>query len=195
MNSKTRDILAHLSEYGFITSEQCACIYYRDNNQSLTLAQRKLKALYDSNLIQRYKNKLTNKFVYTLDKKTVISQHDMMIMDLYSYIFKNYKVEYFKKEFSWKETKRRSDSHIIFERNGMLVTLLVEVDLYHKTSQKKLDELFNYGEVHQWYKDRYGEDVYPDILIINATGYTNIKSDEYNVICINYDFEGIDNVL
>lgn len=195
LNKQARDILAHIQDYGFITSQQCANIYYKGNKQGLTQSQRKLKALYEAKLIERYKNKLTNKFVYTECKTSSISEHDMIIMDLYSYIYNKYNVEYFKKEEKWIETKRRSDGHIIFERNGMLVAFLIEVDLYHKTSQQKLDDMFNGGEIHQWYKDNYGEEVYPDILIINATGATKIKSDEYNVLCLNYEFSDIDNII
>lgn len=194
MNEKTLNILAHIQKYGFITACQCANIFYKDNKQALTMAQRKLKSLFQSKLIDRYKDRISGSFIYT-HKKSTISQHDITIMDLYSYIFNKYQVEYFKKECSWPDTKRRSDAHIIFERDDVLVAYLVEVDLYHSTSQRKLDEMFNKGEIHQWYRDNYSEEFYPDVLIINATASTKNKSDEYNIKCLNYNLDDIDNVL
>lgn len=193
--AKVRQIINHIGEYGFITNKQCAMIYYKDSKQPYLQAQTKMKLLYDNDVVKRYEYKLNKEYIYTVDDKQ-ISDHKMYVMNLYAYLFKNFDVLYFKPEASW-NCKKRSDAHFIIRKeNGDTAGILCEVDLYHKTGKEKLDILYKSGELQTWYKSNYGaEGYYPTILIVNNNGRSNISSQEYEVICTDFDFEGLDSIL
>jgi len=193
---KVRDILSHINTYGFITNKQCALIYYKGRKQPYLQAQTKLKLLYDNGVVKRIEYKLNKEYIYTLENKD-IGDHRMYAMNLYALLYNKYKVHYFKLEESWSLCKKRNDAHFVVENDeGCQVGMLCEIDLYHKTSQKKLDMLYESGEVQEWYKTSYDiDDYYPSILIINNTGLTQLKSIQYDVVAVNFDFEGLESFL
>lgn len=189
-----RLILNHISEYGFITNKQCASIFYKGNKQALLQAQTKMKLLYDNKIVKRAEYSKTKELVYMLEKKP-ISEHRMILMNLYAYLYSNFNVIHFKTEESW-QCKTRNDAHIILENDdGAMLGLLCEVDIYHKTSKEKMDKLYNSLEVQTWYNMKYDIDYYPSVLIINSTGRPTIKSDKYDVITIDFSLTGIEDLL
>lgn len=193
---KVRNIINHIATYGFITNSQCAAIFYKNNKQPYIQAQVKLKLLYDNGIVIRTEYKLNKEYVYSLDNKE-INEHKMVSMNLYAFLCKNFKINYFKLEESW-QCKKRNDAHIIIEtKEGDVLGLLCEIDLWHKTSQEKLDILYDSREVHNWYKayQNTDGDYYPSILIINNTGKTNIKSDKYDIVATGFEFEGLLDIL
>lgn len=191
---KVRLILDHISKYGFITNKQCALIMYKGNKQPLLQAQTKMKLLFDNGIVKREEYRLTKELVYMTEAKT-ISDHKMYIMNLYAYLYNKFDIKYFKYEQSW-NCKKRNDAHIIIERNDSFIGILCEVDLFHKTGQDKLDKLYESGEVHQWYSDNYKlQNYYPLILIINGNGKTMLRSENYDVEAVDFDFTGLDYLL
>lgn len=192
---KVRDIINHINTYGFITNKQCAMIFFKGNKQSYLQAQTKMKLLYDNEIVKRVEYKLNKEYVYMLEEKE-ISDHRMYAMNLYAALCNKYIIHYFKLEESWL-CKKRSDAHFIIENSeGSQIGMLCEVDLYHKTSQEKLDVLYKSNEVQAWYKINWGiEDYYPSVLIVNNTGTTKLKSSNYDVVAINFDLDGLDSLL
>lgn len=190
-----RLIMEHISKYGFITNKQCEKIFYKDSRQPYVQAQVKMKLLFDSGVVKREFNTFTNEYIYSYDGK-LPSYHRLYMMNLYAHLYSKYEVLYFKTENEWMNGKRRNDGHVIFKRDdGTTIGLLVEIDINHATNQNKLDSIYNSLDVQQWYSENYGVDYYPSILIINATGRTNIKSDEYTVICCDFDFNNLIELL
>lgn len=192
---KVRDILEHINTYGFITNKQCALIYFKGSKQPYIQAQTKMKLLYDNNIVKRTEYKLNREYVYSINKEE-ISDHRMYLMNLYAYLYSKFEIIYFKVEESW-QCKKRNDAHIIIKKNnGDMVGILCEIDLYHKTGQDKLDKMYESGEVHQWYKTNYDADgYYPSVLIVNSSGKTTIKSKQYEVVAVDFDFNGLDSIL
>lgn len=192
---KVRDILEHINTYGFITNKQCALIYFKGAKQPYIQAQTKMKLLYDNNIVKRTEYKLNREYVYSINREE-ISDHRMYLMNLYAYLYSKFEIIYFKVEESW-QCKKRNDAHIIIKKNnGDMVGILCEIDLYHKTGQDKLDKMYESGEVHQWYKTNYDADgYYPSVLIINSSGKTTIKSKQYEVVAVDFDFNGLDSIL
>lgn len=191
---KVRAILGHINTYGFITNKQCAAIFYKGNRQALLQAQTKMKLLFDNNIVKRDEYRLTKEFVYMTEVKP-ISDHRMCVMNLYAYLYNKFDIKYFKHEESW-NCKKRNDAHIIIEKDNNFIGILCEVDLFSKTSQKKLDVLYQSAEVQKWYLEKYGfENYYPLILIVNNQGKTSIRSEFYDVEAVNFDFEGLYELL
>jgi hypothetical protein len=192
---KVRLILEHINNYEFITNRQCALIYFKGAKQPYIQAQTKMKLLYDNDIVKRTEYKLNKEYVYSINEEHV-SDHRMYLMNLYAYLYNKFDIMYFKTEESW-QCKKRNDAHIIIKKdNGDMVGILCEIDLYHKTGQEKLDIMYDSGEIHQWYKVNYGaEDYYPSILIVNSSGKTNIKTDKYEVVAVDFDFNGLDKLL
>lgn len=191
---KVRLILDHINKYGFITNRQCAAIFYKGNKQALLQAQTKMKLLFDNGIVKRDEFRLTKEFVYMNETKTV-SDHKMYVMNLYAYLYNRFDIKYFKYEQSW-NCKKRNDAHIIIEKHDAFIGILCEIDLFHKTSQEKLDVLYRSGEVQQWYSDNYNiQEYYPLILIVNGNSKTTLKSNDYDIESVDFDFTGLDNLL
>lgn len=191
---KVRLILDHISKYGFITNRQCASIIYKGNKQPLLQAQTKMKLLFDNGIVKREEYRLTKEFIYMSEVKS-ISDHKMYVMNLYAFLYNKFDIKFFKYEQSW-NCKKRNDAHIIIEKHDSFIGILCEIDLFHKTSQEKLDTLYKSGEVQQWYSDNYNmQDYYPLILIVNGNGKTNLKSNDYDIECVDFDFNGLYELL
>lgn len=192
---KVRLILDHINKYGFITNRQCASIFYKGNKQPLLQAQTKMKLLYDNGLVAREEFRMTKEFMYMNEVK-IVSDHKMYVMNLYAYLYNKFDIKYFKYEESWRISKKRSDAHIILEKDDSIIGILCEIDLFHKTGQNKVDLLFETGEVQAWYEENYKlADYYPLILIVNGNGRTCLKSDLYDIEAVDFDFNGLYELL
>ena len=186
----TRQILDFIDEYRFITAKQCANIFYKGRKLPLIQAQKKLKLLYDNGVIKRNQDKYTKEYIYSMDGN-VPNNHKLYIINLYSYLYSKYKVLYFNMEESWKVSKKRNDAHIIIEKDGSIVGMLVEIDINHMTNKAKTNAIYESGEVQCWYEQRFGEPYFPSFIIVNTIGKTRIPSDEYEVIATDFSFESL----
>ena len=91
----------------------------------------------------------------------------------------------------WKVSKRRNDAHIIIEKDGDLIGILIEIDINHITNKAKTDSIYNSGEVQHWYEQNFGVPYFPSFIIVNAIGKTRIPSEEYEVIATDFSFESL----
>lgn len=192
---KTREILNFIDEYGFITNNICSRTIFKGGKQAYTQSQKKLKIMCENKAITKYIHPVTKEFIYQVEKKEV-DDHRRMIIDLYSRIYEFAdEIIYFKIEETWATANRRNDAHIIFSKDDSVIGLLVEFDKHHKTSKKKLDDIYNSGEVQQWYLDKFNVEYFPSFLIISLLGNTRHISDNYECLAVNYEFEGLETIL
>lgn len=188
----TKGILSYIDEYGFITIQQCARVFFKGNKQPMIQAQKKLKIMFENEMIKRTIFNFTGEYIYTIQNKSP-SFHRMCLMNLYSYIYSKNEIIYFKIEEKWNVSKKRNDAHIIFKNsNGIMIGILIEVDVNHTTSKSKLDALFNSMEIQEWYYEKYKEEYYPTVIIVNSSGKTSLKSDQYDVLCFDFKLTEID---
>ena len=151
--------------------------------------------MYENKAITKYIHPVTKEFIYQVEKNEV-DDHRRMIIDLYSRIYEFAdEIIYFKIEEAWDVSNRRNDAHIIFSKDDSVIGLLVELDKSHKTSKKKLDDIYNSGEVQQWYLDKFNVEYFPSFLIISLLGNTRHISDNYECLAVNYEFEGLEAIL
>lgn len=195
MNKNTLKLRDYLDIYGFITANQCKNLLFGANKQGLQEAQRKLRKMYEGKVVKRYRHYTTKEYVYYVGKNDNISDHKLILMDLFSYIMGRYEVLYSQLEPMWAISNKRNDGHIIFDKDGSTIGLLVEVDLFHQTSQRKLDALYNSDEVQEFYARLFGAKYYPSVLIMNRKGVTDKRSEEYDVICTDYKMHGFSDLL
>lgn len=193
---KTREILTFIQEYGFITTKVCSKVFYKGNANSYTQARVILNKLFKNGDLKRYSHEATKEWIYQTEKK-IIDPHRKAMIDLYSEIFLLAdSIDYFKVEATWSISNRRSDAHIIFTKDNIQNAFLVEYERFHCTSQKKADEIYNSGEVQEFYKDKYDIDNYfPNVLIISPLGTSKLSSDVMNIVNIDYSFMGISSLI
>lgn len=197
LTKKTCAIKHFIEENGFITNNMCARIFYKGNSNSYTQAQVKLKSMYDNKILKRYIHPNTKEYIYQITIKN-IDDHKKYIGDLYSriYLYTDEIIYAKLNESSWKATSRRNDAHIIYRKGDKVVGLLIEFDKFHKTSFSKIDDIYNSGEVQEWYYDHYGvKDYFPTVMIINPTGTINYKSDKWSCVSLDYSFDNLQSLL
>lgn len=189
---KTREILNFISEYGFITTNICSKVFYKGNKNGYSQSIVILNKLFKNGDLKRYQHENTKEWVYQMQSK-LVDDHRKSMLDLYSSIFTLVdSILYFKIEENWAISKRRSDAHIIFSKDGVTNSFLVEYEKYHTTSNNKLKEIFNSGEVQEFYSKRFGADAYfPNVLVISPLGTTRLVSDDITIVCIAYDLKGL----
>lgn len=192
---KTREILDFINKYGFITNNICSRTVFKGGKQAYTQSQKKLKIMCENKAITKYIHPVTKEFIYQVEKKE-IDDHRRMIVDLYSRIYEfSDEIIYFKIEETWAMASRRNDAHIIFSKDDSIIGILIELDKSHKTSKKKLDDIYNSREVQQWYLDNFNVEYFPSFLIISLLGNTRHISNDYECLAINYEFEGLEAIL
>lgn len=195
-------ILEFIEKYGFITIKQASKIFYKSNSRAYECARLKLKKVLEHGYIKVSDYKLTKENVYQLkgDPKNV-GESRMVALNLYAEIYSLAdSIEYFKLEEEWDTgaTKRRSDAHIIFtmnkgESNEYMKAYCIEVENYYKLGTDKYDELFESRVIHEWYKQKYGAEWFPDVLVV-SNGLRTIKPhkyEDYKIINLDYSMEGI----
>lgn len=192
---KTREILYFIEKYDFCTINIISKVFYKGHKQAYNESRVKLAALLNEGVLKRYMSSC-GEYYYQIYSKN-ISDHKKYILDLYAYIFSEVdEVVYFKVEEQWQG--RRSDAHIIIRNNKKNYSFLVEFEKFHMTSPQKYDELFESGEVKDWYKDHYGlDDYFPTVLIISPTGNTNCvdKDLKWRTVCVDYQFTYLNEIL
>lgn len=175
---KDREIFEFIDDFGFITIQQCAKIMFKGHKRAYEEARTKLKRLADNGILNSDIFPLGSCKVFTLpavEYQRNISEHRMVLLNLYAEIYNHAdNVQFFKIDQQWKMSpkKREVDGHIVFTmKEGTdeeyAKTFFIEVDVTHKTKQNKYEEIYNSQVVQEWYKDHFGEEVFPDILIVS----------------------------
>lgn len=192
----TRNIINFINDYGFITINVCADIFYKGKSNPIHQARVKLSTLADNNVVTKYRLENGEYLFQTVSKN--ISEHRRYMVKLYGYLYRNFDIEYFKLEEVWKVSNKRSDAHIIVHNGERRVGLLIEFEHYHNTKKDKLDEIYNSNEVQQWYMDKYNVSYYPITIMITPSGnckIVNCDDLEYCVFGTNYKFDGLADMI
>ncbi|MBY6758614.1 hypothetical protein HYH82_15080 [Clostridium botulinum] len=189
LTNRDRDILKFIEQYGSITINQCSKIFFNKCKQNYYQARKRLRTLYNSKYIKRYRKDMRSEAVYYLDKK--LSIHDLKVLDIYAEIINlGAEIKCFKKEYTikCKNKEYRADGLIECIRDGYFYPILIEVDYTHFTSNKKLLGIYNSNYFQNKYKD-LDTDIFPTVLIVRPFLSNNINNLPFNIIystmCIN----------
>lgn len=199
MTQQTREILNFIDTYDYITANICARIILKGQKQAYTSSCRKLRTMEQHDLIKKYIHPLTKEFIYQIKKKQV-NDHHRYAIEFYSRIYEIAdEVIYFtdkEKDVTWPLAKRRNDFHIIYIYNGNTYAMLGEVDLSHFTSKEKLVEIYEKGEVQEWYKEHYDVDNYfPSIAVLSLLGNTKYEDVPFDYLCVDFEFNQLESLI
>lgn len=104
---------------------------------SLQTAQRRLNKLYYAKLVKRYRDYVSESYIYYLDKRPKQIEHTLYLSRLYAYwINNNIKIVKNKREVIL--GKIRPDAIVIIKFKNELKTYLVEVEISNNSINKKL---------------------------------------------------------
>lgn len=193
----TKEILNFIDEFGFITATICSRTIFKEQKHAYVSSCRKLRKMHENKLLKRYTFLESKEYIYQVEKKQV-GVHQKVLMDLYSKIFELVdQVLFFNpKETCWKIAKRKSDGHLIYRVGDDIYSLLIEIDYTHATSQKKLMDIYQSGEVQEWYKNNYNADNYfPSFLIVSLLGDTKYENVPFTYNTLDFEFNDIEQVL
>ena len=193
-----KKIFDFINEYGFITISQCAGCFFKNHKKAYEEARIKLNRLFIYNYLAREKYHLTGEYVFKLADNKNISDHRMVLLNFYSAICNIAdEINYFKIEENWKESKRKSDGHIIFtmnkgKDNEYIKAFCVEIEIFYKLDIKKYDEIYENNEIQKWYEKMFGAEWFPDVIIISPSEKKPpVPKYNYKVISLDYKFTGL----
>lgn len=191
----TRAILEFIDTYGFITTRICSNIFYKNKQAGVDQARRKLNLLVENKDIIVSKRKYSKEYIFQR-RKAIIPDHKYFLIKLYSQIYSLVdNVMYFKTEEHWNISNKISDGHIIYNNiiDGEQVkrAFLIEIDNHHPTVPDKYIKIYDSNEVQEWYKEKYGDEVFPDVIQVNYNGVPKIEDGDFNVIGLDYEFNGL----
>ena len=144
ITKRDKEIIKFAETHGSITINQCALMFFRDNKAAYDQARKRLRIIYDLNLLKRYRKDPRSEAIYFIDKPLKI--HDIKLMDVFAELSK-YEVIMFEKECKIeidKDTNYRVDAYAIIKIDGRFIPLMIEIDYTHFTNIKKIKQI-TYG--------------------------------------------------
>ena len=139
LQNRDRQLLIFLEEHKAITTKQATNIFFDMLDKS---AIRRLNQLENVGILTHY-YRGKNKVYKLIDEKKELSEHDILIYDFYSWIYKNGgQVIEFKKDPHYFKGMLIPDALVKFKipYNGINYTcfVLLEIDYTHYTSENKI---------------------------------------------------------
>lgn len=180
LTERDRKMLQHIEAYKGITITQAYRIFFKDKSYGMDYARKRLKILNEQGFLKYKTDRVTRKRVYYTNK--AFREHDMYIMDFYSWImfYGGYMLDY---QPNRKVGTKYSDGYFKFKFQGHIYPYFLEVNLYNKADMKKYEEYFESGEIQ---KELNGK--FPIVAIV--TDNENIyKSKNFNTVQIGYDMK------
>ena len=181
-------ILNFIDEYGGITIDIARNLFY-NTHYGYDSSRRALSRLQQEGYLKSSIDFVTAKKIYFKTKS--ISSHKLMLLSLYSFLtFTGSNVLEFKREPPTGSV--RADGLIIYEYKKLTKILLIEIDINNKTKVDKFQNLYEDGS----FQRNFG--TFPRVLIVNKYGRpykTNCKNIGYKNIYIDYNFQGLENII
>lgn len=191
MYKKDRDnkILNFIEEYGSITINICANLFFSNANNKYDLARKRLRILYNNKYIKRYKE-VGAEVIYYLNKS--LKPHDLKLLEVYSKLSSIGNVVTFEKEkVILCPNKRKIDGFMEIEvEEGEYINtypLIVEIDYTHNTHLNKIKDIYN----SNYFQDMYG--FLPIILIVKRNQWDKKLNGYADIAIINLDWS-LDNI-
>lgn len=196
LTDRDRQVLRFLEDNRAITTQQAKYIFFDGIERS---AIRRLNQLEDDGVISSYyrgKNK-----VYRLSDDKELSYHDVMILDFYSWIYKQGgKVLDFKKTPHYLNNILIPDAlikcRLPYQDTAGTFFFLLEVDYKHPSSDEKIEVFYEKLYREEVLKEYCGAAEFP-ILILAKEYITNVrkKSNNFEIIYTDYKFSNLYDLL
>jgi len=194
LRQRDNDIINFINNYGFLSIQQCANIFYTDNKMKYDEARKRLKKLYDNKLLHRLFID-NNKIVYTSNHKFV-NWHRYLLIQFYSLLCQYGKINTFITEYQFTDMGIRPDGFFELIFNNQLISMFVEIDYSHNTELDRYEKLYKDGRIQEYYKDRYGKVIFPEVVVVKKNIPKNLLySNNYKIIYLDFTFNDFSKVL
>ena len=192
LQNRDRQLLIFLEEHKAITTKQATNIFFDMLDKS---AIRRLNQLENVGILTPY-YRGKNKVYKLIDEKKELSEHDILIYDFYSWIYKNGgQVIEFKKDPHYFKGMLIPDALVKFKipYNGINYTcfVLLEIDYTHYTSENKILTFYPKLYREQVLKEYCGAAEFPFIVIARPTPGIRIQPREIEVIYTDLKFNNL----
>lgn len=175
---RDREILRFVEDFGGITINQCASMFFKETKRPYDLARKRLSKIADMTEMKFYANKLTGERVYCFDRK--LSPHFIYIMNFFAKLINSgCKVLDYKLEPKWMGGEYRSDAFFKIEYCGVKRIVCLEVDVTHTTDMKKYEKIFDNGEIQSVYG------TFPLIVIVGDI-IREYQGEDFSVVYLDY---------
>ena len=192
LQNRDRQLLIFLEEHKAITTKQATNIFFDMLDKS---AIRRLNQLENVGILTHY-YRGKNKVYKLIDEKKELSEHDILIYDFYSWIYKNGgQVIEFKKDPHYFKGMLIPDALVKFKipYDGINYTcfVLLEIDYTHYTSENKILTFYPKLYREQVLKEYCGAAEFPFIVIARPTPGIRIQPREIEVIYTDLKFNNL----
>jgi len=168
------------------TTSQIEKEFFSEHKQSVRLARRRLKKLYDAKLLKRERSHVNYEYVYYLQKPSQI-RHQLLVVDFYQKIKKYGTIMEFAPEKSMGDI--RPDAVCKIVKNNQLHLFCVEVELSNNGFDQEKYEAFYYSRKYQeWFL------VFPKVIIISDKK-TNIAPSKIRFIQLSTEMKYMESIF
>lgn len=189
------NISAHIENYGFITINQCANMFFPNGKNSYDSARHVLNRMVKENKIEKFRENTREEAIYYFDPKWKIPPKSRMIlMNFYSLLLKNGAIiDYFKPEEDQWGSRFVADALMAyhFEANKTrMFSFLIEVVRTSPSTKERFLEMYYNRTLQDYMEKLFGvKDYFPNVLIITDKP-RKYDIEEFDIININTKFDG-----
>lgn len=194
LKERDKKIRLFVEEYGGITINICANIFFTSSNQKYMLASKRLRILYKNNYLKRYRKDIYSEVVYYLEKPP--KDHTVKLLELYSRLYMIGDIIRFEKHCRVRTggKDRQLDGLIELQikkdDEAYIFPLIIEIDATHNTSLKRMQEIYE----SNFFQNEYG--VFPYVLIVKRHSWQTVFStDLFGYKFLNWEMEGLEDVF
>lgn len=190
LSDRDKLILNFIEQYGGITINQAANMFFSKYKYGYDQARRRLRTMYQNKVVKRFKADTNSEVQYYFNKPNSI--HKSKLLDVYTTLNNIGNVVEFQREL--KIGNRKIDGFIEFEVEDQecisTYPLIIEVDYTHNTSLEKLKEIY----YSNYFQADY--DSFPSVLVIKKYEWQDkFKTDLFYYKFINWDLLNLQEVF
>lgn len=194
ITNRDKAMLRFIEQHGSITINQAANIFFTNNNFAYDQARKRLRTMYQNNIIKRFKQDIYAEVQYYFDRP--VKAHKSKLIDVYGNLSSIGNIAKFEKELKieCKDKYRKIDGFLELEIESeneiAMYPVIIEVDYTHNTSLQKLKEIYESNYFQEIY------DVFPTVLIVKKYDWQEkFTTDLFYYKFLNWDLEELKEVF
>lgn len=194
ITDRDKQILKFIENYGSITINQAANMFFCNYKYAYDQAKRRLRIMYQNRIVKRFKADIHAEVQYYFNQPQ--KPHRAKLLDVYTNLNSIGNVTSFKKELriECQNKIRKIDGFLELEietdEEVAMYPILIEIDYTHNTSLNKLKEIY----YSNYFQDKY--DVFPTVLIIKKYSFQEkFSTDLFYCKFLNWELEELKEVF
>lgn len=145
ITKRDKEIVKYVETHGSITPKICSKEFFRENKEAYDQARKRLRVLFEEELLRRYRKDIRSEVVYYIDKKLKV--HDLKLLEVIAEL-NEFEIINFDKErqFNIEDIKYIVDGTVVIKEDDIALPILIEIDYTHYTSLEKIRGIIKYLE-------------------------------------------------